>query len=202
MSFGDIFGKKDDPKDELAALKKGMAKFMDVTFNIIGQLEKSLGELRNTVYQLEKRIENFESRGGVRSARTPVAPNLPSSGAVPAPSDFSEQMPTPGGVNPLLSSETSGARMPPPPSSPSPPTSSPSPVGNYSPPTNCAPLSQSASSPVTTPASSPPTTAPPGPSDGGGSAVPPQMALRMELKDIMAKRRAAIDAAEKEEQGG
>ncbi|MFX1251980.1 MAG: hypothetical protein ACFFCZ_10260 [Promethearchaeota archaeon] len=190
MSFGGIFGKKDD-QDELAALKKGVAKFMDITFNIIGQLEKSLGELRNTVYQLEKRMETLESKGVTRPVRSPIAPEasgLPSSGAIPP--------------LPLLNPEISGNGMPLPPSSPSPPTSLPSSVGNYSPPTDCAPLSQSAAPPAASPTSSPPTTAPPGSNDGGGSAVPPQMALRMELKDIMAKRRAAIDAAEKEEQGG
>ena len=181
MSLNDLFGKK--TSRELEGLKRGLEKFMELSFNAFGKLEDKIKNLEDRFYALERNM-------GVGSpARQSVSLSPSSNSGLPPPPSL-PSLPTEGSSTPQRPSAPSegsiyqqvGAQLQGQPPMPS---------------QECAPLTQdqgaAASTLPPTPSSE---TGQPGPI-GTGLSLHAQ--LQSELADAFRKIRTNLEEEEEEE---
>ncbi len=183
MSIDDLFGKK--PTRELEGLKRGLEKFMELSFNAFGKLEDKIKNLEDRFYALERHL-------GVGSpvAQQPVSLSSSSNSGLPPPPSL-----------PSLPTQSEGSSTPTPQS-----PSAPSEVSIYQqvgaqlqgqPPQECAPLGQSQGAASS---SLPPTpNSETGQSGPIGAGISLHAQLQSELAEAFRKIRTNLEEEEEEE---
>ncbi|MFX1251974.1 MAG: hypothetical protein ACFFCZ_10230 [Promethearchaeota archaeon] len=183
MSLNDLFGKK--TSRELEGLKRGLEKFMELSFNAFGKLEDKIKNLEDRFYALERNLGagssvarqsvSLSSSSNSGLPPPPSLPSLPTQGE--GSSTSTPQKPSEGSIYQQVGAQLQGQPL--------------------TPSQDCAPLAQSQGA-----ASS---TLPPTPSSETGQSPPIGTGLSLhaqlqsELADAFRKIRTNLEEEEEEE---